>query len=163
MTTRNCLTALISCAQACHVQARSRPCAHTRARLYIQCLHSPHLLRARTRVLPHPLCKRAARHREPISANNLPPRRALQVRVTVCNDARNVLRSCPQNGDMFWCPILRGACDARNCLNAHISCARACHVQARSGSYAQTHARLHAQYDQCARQVRTFERTYTMH
>ena len=98
----NCLSALISCAQACHVQARSRPCAHTRARLYIQCLHSPHLLRARTRVLPLPLCERAARHREPISANNLPPRRSRQVRATVCNDARNVLRSCPQNGDMCW-------------------------------------------------------------
>ena len=101
---RNCLSALMSCVQACHVQARSRPCAHTRARLYIQCLHSPHLLRARTRVLPHPLCKHAARHREPISGNNLLPRCALQVRAAVRNDVRHAHKSRPQNGKLIWLP-----------------------------------------------------------
>ena len=28
------------------------------------------------------------------------------VRATICNDARNALRSCPQNGNMFWYHIL---------------------------------------------------------
>ena len=28
------------------------------------------------------------------------------VHATICNDARNALKSCPQNGNMFWYHIL---------------------------------------------------------
>ena len=61
---------------------------------------------------------------EHISVNKLPARRAFPVRAAVCNDARTALGPCPQNGDMFWCRVLQRAPDARNCLNAHIICAR---------------------------------------
>ena len=62
---------------------------------------------------------------EHISAHKLPARRAFPVRAAVCNDARTALGPCPQNGDMFfWCRVLQRAPDARNCLNAHIICAR---------------------------------------
>ena len=79
----------------------------------------------------------------PRGAHSACARRAFRARAVVCNCARNALGSCPQNGDMFWYRFLQRAPDARNCLNAHISWPRACHVQVHSGSHAQTHARLH--------------------
>ena len=99
----------------------------------LECSHPARQLRVRTRTTPRTLCKGAVSHREHTTANKLPARHAFRVRAAVCNDARNALGSCPQNGDMFWYHILRWAPDARNCVKAHISCA---HI-----SRARTHQR----------------------